>query len=341
MILEKVKATIKKHGLIVKGEKILVAVSGGPDSVALLCLLRSLQKEYNLRLHIAHLDHMLRKDSQRDAEFVKSLAEKLNIPLTSGQINLKELSTKGSGEEIARRARFGFLFKVASDVGVKKIALGHNRDDQAETVLMRIIRGSGLYGLAGILPKREIAGFCVIRPLVELSRKEIESYLKKKKIKPCIDASNLQDVYFRNKIRHNLMPLLEREYNENIKDVLSNLAECAGADYDYLNKAADRFIKHCGISLDPVRLKKTHPAILRMALRKCIVSLAGDTRRITFRHIKEIEDLLLNRPLGSIVDLPKGVSVVKRKKSLSFFLRKKCAPSASKNTKNCNNCLIS
>jgi tRNA(Ile)-lysidine synthase len=322
MILDKVKAAIKEHNLIAKGERIVVGVSGGPDSVALLCLLHSLKTEYGLYLHVAHLDHMLRYDSHKDAEFVKELAAKLNLPVTCGQINVKELSKKGSQEEIARSVRFGFLFKVASDARAKKIALGHNMDDQAETVLMRIIRGSGLYGLAGILPKREIAGFCVIRPLVALSRREIEAYIKKKRIRPRIDRSNLQDVYFRNKVRNRLMPLLEREYNKNIKEVLANMAECTGADYDYLNKAAEKFIGQRRGRFNPDKLKRAHRAILRMALRKGIISLAGDTRRITFRHIKEIEDLILNRPVDSIVDLPKGISVIKRKKTLSFFLRK-------------------
>ncbi|MDP3732117.1 MAG: tRNA lysidine(34) synthetase TilS, partial [Candidatus Omnitrophota bacterium] len=158
MILDKVKNTIKRYNLIGKGDKILLGVSGGPDSVAMLYLLKSLKKELKISLHVAHLDHMLRNDSYKDKEFVERLARNLKIPVTTATINVKELAKSGSLEEIARNARLGFLFKVAQDIKAGKIALGHNLDDQAETVLMRIIRGAGLCGLSGILPKRNIAG---------------------------------------------------------------------------------------------------------------------------------------------------------------------------------------
>ncbi|MCM8795588.1 MAG: tRNA lysidine(34) synthetase TilS, partial [Candidatus Omnitrophica bacterium] len=194
MILEKVRKTIKRYQLIAKNNKILVAVSGGPDSVALLYLLKTLAPELKLKLHIAHLDHSLRRDSYKDREFVEHLAKRLNIPITCGKVDIKKLVQKGSLEEVARKARLEFFFKVAKKIKADKIAVGHNRDDQAETVLMRILRGSGLYGLAGILPKRKISGYEIIRPLIEVRRKEVESFLRRKKIKPCIDISNLKDV---------------------------------------------------------------------------------------------------------------------------------------------------
>lgn len=320
-MLDKVSNTIKKYNLINKNDRIVIGVSGGPDSVALLYLLNSLKKEFKLTLHIAHLDHMLRKDSYKDVEFVKELAKKLKIPITTAQIKVKELAKKGSLEEVARNARLGFLFKVAKDIKAKKIALGHNRDDQAETVLMRILRGTGLYGLSGILPKREISGFWIIRPLIEVRRSEIEAYLKKKKIKPRIDSSNLEDIYLRNKIRNKLLPLLEEEYNKNIKELLCNMAGCAAFDYDYLNMVANKFIKQHKAKLNLEKLKGMHRAISRLVLRKSIASIKGDTRRITFQHIKELEDLILGRPANSIVDLPQGVSAVKKKKYLSFYRR--------------------
>src|SRR3989338_10832514 len=136
MVLDKVRKTVKRYNLIGKGNKIIVGVSGGPDSVALLYLLNSLKKELKISLHVAHLDHMLRKDSCKDSEFVERLAHKLKIPVTKSKINIKELAKAGSLEEIARNARLGFLFKFARDVKADKIALGHNLDDQAETVLI-------------------------------------------------------------------------------------------------------------------------------------------------------------------------------------------------------------
>ncbi|MBI5144745.1 MAG: tRNA lysidine(34) synthetase TilS [Candidatus Omnitrophica bacterium] len=322
-LLNKFLNTIKRYRLIDKGEVIVIGVSGGPDSLALLYLLQSLKRKWKLKLHLAHLDHMLRKDSHKDREFVEKLAEKLRLPFTGAQINVKELASQGGSlEEIARNARLGFLFKVAGDTRSKKIALGHNLDDQAETVLMRILRGSGLYGLSAILPKRDIRGYQIIRPLIEISRRGIESFLKKKKIKPLRDASNLKDIYFRNRIRNRLLPLLEKEYNKNIKELLCNLAESSGLDYDYLNRITEQTSRRLGQNFNLKKFRQLHPAVQRMLLRRCIRQLKGDTRRLTLKHIKEIEDLVFNRPVNSVVDLPLGLSVVKKKNSLCFYLRK-------------------
>lgn len=321
MILEKFRASLKQYNLIKKYDSIVIGVSGGPDSVVLLYLLNSIKKEFNLNLHIGHLDHMLRKDSYKDAGYVTKLADKLRIPLTVAQVNIKELAQKGSVEEIARNARLGFLFRVARAIKAKKIALGHNLDDQAETVLMRILRGSGLYGLSAILPKREIAGFEIIRPLIEVRRKEIEAYLRKKRVTPCRDISNLQDLYLRNKIRNRLLPLLEKEYNSNIKEILANMAQSLGYDYDFLQGEAQRRLKVVKHRIELYRLSKFHPAIKRIILRKAFARIKGNTRRLSFAHIKEIEDLVLNRPLNSIVDLPQGISVKKASKQLIFFKR--------------------
>jgi len=321
MILTKVRNTLKKHALIQKKNKIVIGVSGGPDSVALLYLLNSLKEELKLKLHIAHLDHILRKDSSKDRKFVEDLAKKLNLPITCAEVNVKELAKRGSLEEIARNIRLGFLFKVAKDVKADKIALGHNLDDQAETVLMRILRGTGLSGLSAILPKRDIAGYQIIRPLIEIRRSEIEAYLRKKRIKPRRDPTNSEDIYFRNKIRNKLIPLLEKDYNRNIKELLSKMAEGIAFDYDYLAKAAKRVIAQRKNKLALKKLLALHPAIRRISLRLLIKRIKGDTRRITFKHIEEIEDLVISRPINSIVDLPKGVSVIKKKTCLIFYKR--------------------
>ncbi|MFA5145119.1 MAG: tRNA lysidine(34) synthetase TilS [Candidatus Omnitrophota bacterium] len=321
MILKKVTDTIQKYGLIHKGEKIVVGVSGGPDSVTLLYLLNSLTGELGITLRIAHLDHMLRKDSSKDKEFVERLSEKLKIPMTAARINIKEIAKKGSLEEIGRNARLGFLFKTARDTGARKIALGHNLDDQAETVLMRILRGTGLYGLSAMLPKKDIAGYQIVRPLIEISREEIEAFLRKKRIKPRIDLSNLEDIYCRNRIRNNLMPLLEKGYNKNIKQVLAAMAQSLAYDYDYLQGMAQKRMKGMKTRLSLKKLSSLHPAIRRLILRQAITGIKGNTRRITFQHIKEIEDLIANRPVNSIVDLPRDISVIKQKAHLFFYQR--------------------
>jgi len=321
MILDKVKETIRKYNLISQGDTVLVGVSGGPDSVTLLYLLKSLSVSLELKLRIAHLNHMLRKDSSRDAEFVRLLGLKLGIPVTIGKIDIKKISPKGSLEENARNARLEFLFKTAQKMRSKKIALAHNLDDQAETVLMRILRGTGLYGLSGILPKRRFGGFEIIRPLIRVQRKEVESFLKRNKIDVRIDKTNGKDIFLRNKLRNRLIPLLEKEYNPKIKGALSNMSEVISLDYDYLNQSALRKVKGKKGEIKLADYAKFHPAIQRLVLRLTISELQGSIRRITLTHINEIEDLIANRPVNSVVDLPKGISVVKKKSTIGFYRR--------------------
>ncbi len=317
----KFQETIKKYKLIKENDTILVAVSGGPDSLTLLLQLFNLKTKLGLTLHVAHMDHGLRKDSQSDALFVKKWANKLSIPITFTRLDSNFKEEKGSLEELCRQARMDFLIHTAEKIKADKIALGHNLDDQAETILMRLLRGTGLSGLSGISVKRKIKNMLFIRPLLETRRKEIENFLKRKRIKPCIDSTNRDEIFFRNKIRHKLLPLLNKEYNKNIVEVLANLAESISYDYEYLDQVARKSIKGGKGRLSTQRIKNLHPAILRLKIRQSIACIQGDTRRLSFQHIKELEDLLYNRPIGSIVDLPKGISVQKTRNTLRFFKR--------------------
>ena len=327
-LLHKFKETIRQYNLINSSDTIVIGVSGGPDSLCLLYLLNSLKRELNLTLHIAHLNHMLRGgESRDDAQFVSDLSRRLNIPATIKEADITAMSRKGSPEETARKARLDFLFEVAGKIKAGKIALGHNLDDQAETVLMRILRGSGLLGLAGILPQRKIAGLIIIRPLIEIPRTAIEAFLKAKKIKSRIDSSNLKEIYFRNRIRHKLLPEIRR-YNPNIKRVLANMAGNIAADYDYLLKnglkAFGKLKNAKGPSKIKINLKgflKLHPALQNMVLRLAYEELKGDTRRLSYQHVKELRDLAYSRPHGSIVDLPSRISVSKSPQSLCVYAR--------------------
>ncbi len=329
------KDTIKRYDLLSVNDVVVIGVSGGPDSTALALLLNSVKREFNLHLCIAHLDHQLRKDSYRDKNFVESLARRLNLPFVCSVINVSQLALKGSVEEIARQVRFDFLFSVARKTRANKIALGHNQDDQAETVLMRLIRGTGLLGLGSILPKRRMKGYTMIRPLIEIPRKNIEAYLKRRGIKARIDYSNKDIAYFRNRIRNRLIPELIRDYNPNIKEVLANMAQIAAYDYDYLENTAIKELSR--LKRDPIvargraypgeirlnldKLLRLHTAILRLILRLSIAQVKGSSLQVDFRHIKEIEDLIYHRPAGSIVDLPQRVSVSKRKNYLCIYRR--------------------
>ena len=319
--MRKFNETIKKYKLIQSQDRILIAVSGGPDSLALLLQLFSLKNKLGLTLHIAHVDHGLRKDSHSDTLFVESWARRLKLPISIVRLDPKLKERKGSLEEIYRQARFDFLFKTAGKIKADKIALGHNLDDQAETILMRLLRGTGLSGLSGISAKRKMRNKILIRPLLETSRAEIEAFLKRKRIKPRIDSTNKEEVFFRNKIRHNLMPLLKEKYNQNIVEVLANLAESISYDYEYLDQIARNTLKGNNLRLNLKRIKSLHPAILRLKIRQSIACIQGDTRRIGFQHIKELEGLLNNRPTGSIVDLPKGISAQKTRNTLRFYKR--------------------
>ncbi len=319
--MNKFKETIKKHNLIQRGDKILIGVSGGPDSLTLLLQLFSLKSKLGLTLHIAHLDHRLRKNSGSDAIFIKKWAKRLNIPVSIKQIDPKLLKEKGSLEELCRNARLEFFIQTAKKIKADKVALGHNLDDQAETVLMRLLRGTGLSGLSGISLQRKIAEITFIRPLLETSRYEIDKYLKRRGIEPRLDPTNKEDLFLRNKIRHNLIPLLKSNYNQNIVSVLANLAESVSYDYEYLDQAARRSLKGNTSHLNIKKILKLHPAILRLKIRQSIGDIQGNTRRIGFVHIKEIEDLLNSRPKGSIVDLPKGISVQKTRNCLRFYKR--------------------
>lgn len=316
---DKFMETINKYSLIQKGDKILVAVSGGPDSLALLLKLFSLKTKLGLILHIVHVDHGLRKDSHLDALFVKRWGQKLNLPVIIKQLVYQQV--KGSLEEFFREERLKFFIQTAKTIEADKIALGHNLDDQAETVLMRLLRGTGLSGLSGISAKREIRGAVFIRPLLETTRQEINKFLKNKGIKARIDSTNQEDIFLRNKIRHHLIPMLRNKFNINILKVLANLAQSVSYDYEYLDQVAKRSLKGNPLRLNLKKITQLHPAILRLKLRQSISCIQGDTRRISFQHIKELEDLILARPSGSIVDLPKEISVQKSRNTLLFFKR--------------------
>ncbi|MCG8430717.1 MAG: tRNA lysidine(34) synthetase TilS [Candidatus Omnitrophica bacterium] len=321
MFLDAVKAGITRQRLIAKGDTILIGVSGGPDSVALLYALVSLKKEFRLTLHIAHLDHMLRKDSAQDAAFVRRLGDKLSIAVSAARVDLKKRKRTGSLEETAREERLNFLCRIARKINADKIALGHNLDDQAETVLMRIIRGTGLYGLAAIQPKRTIGRHTIIRPLLSITRRQIETYLRRGKHKSLRDPTNDEDIFFRNRVRKDLLPHLEKKYAKNIKHLLANLAESAGQDYAYLTAQVARRIKNGQTRLNLRVLSRAHPAMRRLMLREALRNLQGSTRRLTYQHIREIEDLLENRPDRSVVDLPQGISCRKNRAAVVFYRR--------------------
>ncbi|OGS44659.1 MAG: tRNA lysidine(34) synthetase TilS [Elusimicrobia bacterium RIFOXYD2_FULL_34_15] len=214
-MLQKIKRFIDKYKLIKKNDRILVALSGGPDSVFLVKVLIQLRNLYKINLYACHIDHQYRKESWKDSVFVKNFCKELNIPIVIEKIKIKKFS-----EEKARNLRYKIFERVASDFKCNKIATGHTLDDNSETVLMWITRGCGLKGLEGIPVKREK----IIRPILCISKKEILNYLDKKRIKYCYDKTNLSLKFNRNKIRLKVIPVLE-EINPRVKKHIFDLSE--------------------------------------------------------------------------------------------------------------------
>jgi tRNA(Ile)-lysidine synthase len=324
--LERVKSTIKRHNMLKPRDRILVGLSGGPDSVVLLYVLNMIKAEYGLDIHIAHLDHKFRgEESKTDRLFCEALAEKLDLEIISEEIDVPEIAgmKKISPEEAARQERYGFFKRIAEAKHLDKIAVGHNKDDQAETVLMRILRGAGMSGMGGMIPVKEMYGFIVIRPLIEVSRKDIEGFIRESGLEFRHDSSNDETVYTRNKVRRDLMPYLEKNFNANIKEVLVNMAENLREENSFLEKVAKRKFKSMAavkkaeeIVLDIKKFKKQEEAVKKRILRCALREIKGDLRRFTYQHWKEMEDLIDNRPVNSIVDLPGDIKFIKSRKGL-------------------------
>jgi tRNA(Ile)-lysidine synthase len=242
--------TIQRFKLIEKRDSVLIGVSGGPDSMTLLHLLRKLQTSWKLNLAIGHVNHQLRgKTSDQDEAFVRHLGHKLKIPVfgTRVRVSNKAKKKKMSVEEAARDARYHFFDTTAETRGFKKIAVAHTQDDQAETVLMRVISGTGLQGLQAIRPKRKLGEAYVVRPLIEISRKEVMSFVRAQKIRFRKDKSNQMATFLRNRIRLKLIPFLESSFNPQVKRALARLPHLLDVDLSFLDETADLFYKRLAI----------------------------------------------------------------------------------------------
>jgi len=330
MFIDKIRTTIKKYQMLQKGDRVLVGLSGGADSVALLHAFLVLKKETSFYIHIAHLDHMFRgEESVGDRKFCEGLAKKMKLDMTYKEIDVQRIAKeKGiSPEEAGRQERYDFFKEIAKARDITKIAVAHNKDDQAETVLMRVIRGAGMLGLGGMSPVKEMQGIRIIRPLIETSRQEIEDFIKDEGLQFRQDSSNEKLIFTRNKIRRELIPYLEKNFNTNIKEVLANMAENLRVENEFLEKFANRKLKSSSkinnghILIDLKRFKAQPEAVRKRILRTALRQLKGDLRRLTYQHWKELEQLIQVRPVNSKVDLPAGVDVVKHKKSISLYFK--------------------
>ena len=323
-LIQKVKKNILQGKYFDRGDTVIIGVSGGPDSTALAYILDSLRYELGLHLYIAHYNHHLRRSADGDQKFVEQLARQLKAPYTIGRWHKPSLRHKGSLEEAARRRRFHFFNQLARKIKAKAVVLAHTKDDQAETVLMRILRGTGLQGLRGMLVSRKINEILCVRPLLNISKDEILAFLKKEKISFRLDPTNKRKIFTRNKIRLELLPYLAKHYNRGIKDLLANLGDNAITDYGYLEREARKIYAQIATStrtkakimLSLPAMTRQHPAIQRMIVRLGLETLQGNTNRFTLIHLREIEDLIHQRPPGAIVHLPENIQARKNLKHL-------------------------
>ncbi|UCD71436.1 MAG: tRNA lysidine(34) synthetase TilS [Syntrophobacterales bacterium] len=332
--ISKVKATVEKYRMLQEGDRVIVGVSGGIDSVVLLNVLMALRDEYDLSLIVAHLDHGIRGEEARgEADFVRNVAQGLALSFETAVTNVPALARREhiSLQEAARKARYDFYEEMREKYGGQKVAMGQTADDQAETILMRVIRGTGLRGLKGIPPVRS-GGY--IRPLIEVSREEIERFADKEGLSFVTDSSNIKDIYLRNKVRHDLIPHLQGEYNPHIKVGLTRMASILSREDDYLDRKAEEvmagLVKGDGeeLSLDIPRLKAFHEAICFRVLQKMLaIMLGGDLRSIKTIHLDGIFRLLTHRAPNKMLNLPQGIRAEKHYTEL--FIRKGRPPAVS------------
>ncbi len=302
--------TIEKHGFLKRRDRIILGVSGGPDSICMLHLFYKIKDEFKLDLICAHFNHGLREDSDEDEKFVRDICKKLKVKFISEKKNVGNFFFGDSLEQTARNLRLDFFLKVARRFKIKKIALAHTKDDVVETILMRLIRGTGLQGLRGILPQSKFKKITFIRPLIELEKEEILEWLKQKGLSYKVDYTNFQDKFFRNRIRHKLLPLLAN-FNPQIKNVIFNLSRILSFDYDFLMFIAkDIFSKlkkqksYKTIRLNLEELKEMHPSLILQILRLAIEEVKGDTRRLEYKHFEQILDMIQKKKPSLSLDVP-------------------------------------
>ena len=331
-MINKVREIINKCGMLDFGDRIVVGVSGGPDSIALLQSLAILSDEYRITLIAAHLNHGLRgRDSNEEEDFASVFSKSLGLIFESKTLDIRALSKEHgkSIEETGRDERYEFLTQIAKKHGAGKIALGHHLHDRVETVLMNVMRGCGIEGLRGILPVRD---GIIIRPLLSSTRDEILSFLEAQRLSYMNDSSNFENTYLRNRIRNRLLPLLKMQYNPNIETTIAHLSEIAVQDDACLQAVVDQAMSQLGIDLDGQEKEITfnipiflllHEAIQRRVIKTLIESIATAGKPIGYVHVKSVLDLVHHGHSSGKLNLPGSIEIRREYEHLSI-IRKPC-----------------
>jgi tRNA(Ile)-lysidine synthase len=327
-MLKTVRRTIESNSMFERGDRVLVAVSGGPDSVALLRALVILSSGQQWQLTAAHLNHGLRgKEADDEEAFVLALCKTMGIPCISRSVNIRTIWQTGKGrslEETGREVRYAFLDEVALTSGAEKIATGHHRDDQAETVLMNLLRGSGLDGLKGIPPVRHGR---IVRPLLDVSRNDILAFLKREGLTFRVDPSNMDPAFLRNRIRNELIPELTARYNPRIVTGLCRMAAIVRQEDAYLQDEAHRILLEWGIAagqqeilLNRSEFNDLHIALQGRIIKQLLETAVPGGKAIGSRHIEALLSLLRAPTCRRLaLDLPGGIAIERSENRLRLF----------------------
>lgn len=336
MLQEKVLKTIQKYNLIEQGDKIVIGVSGGPDSMCLLDTLYCLQKKFSTNLIVAHINHMIRKEAEDETKYVQEFCQNIGVQCFVKYADVTKMAkdNKLGTEEMGRKVRYEFFEEVARKVNANKIATAHNSNDNAETILMNLLRGSGTSGLKGIEIKCERVNInsnknsnklVYIRPLRECARTEIEEYCKEKNLNPKIDKSNFEAIYTRNKVRNELIPYLQKEFNPNIIETLNRLSDLAKEDDEYFNKIILDVYESLKIGENEkeivLDLKEfnTLPKVIKGKLVLYTINrVIGTTQGISKIHIEDIVELCQNNIGNKYLTPNKNIKVFMKKGKIYF-----------------------
>ncbi len=332
MLKEQVIKTLKKYNQIESGDKIILGVSGGPDSISMLNILNEIRKEKNgldFEIIVAHINHMIREEATEDEEYVRSYCEKENIKFYAKRVPILKISQehKIGTEEAGRKIRYDFFEEILKKENANKIATAHNANDNAETILMNILRGTSPSGIKGIEPIRENK---YIRPLIECKREDIEEYCKKENLNPRIDKTNYENIYTRNKIRNILIPLIEKEFNPNIIETLNRLSEIAKIEDIYFEEIIEEkyreiaelndFNQEKKIILDLEKFNKENIVIKNRLILYTINKLVGSTKGIEKIHIDDIIKLCEKNIGNKFLQPKKHIKILIKNKKIIFML---------------------
>jgi tRNA(Ile)-lysidine synthase len=321
-VLQRATSTARDHGMFEPGDLVLVACSGGPDSLCLLHALHRLRRLFRIRLAVFHFDHRLRPDSANDARYVARQADRLGVELHLREAH--DAPREGQSPEAwARLARYSALHSAAADAGATRAALGHTLDDQAETVLLGLLRGGGLEAAAGMPAVGSLPplGFPACRPLIEVTREETEAFCRSLRMRPRRDPMNADRRYLRARIRLDVVPLLEKRVDRGIRATLARTAQHVRADADYLESVASRAAREVIVVGDDVRLDAEALAglpepiaarVVRQAIRVAAAAGGEWSSDVTAAHVRSVSDLARRREARN-VDLPDGLLAARTK----------------------------